>query len=347
MLVPPDVPSASRAATFWRRLLLAGLVTLLAALLLGALGDLRDYGRELAGTDYLKLWPVLLLATCWQVLRAYRIGALLSPRPRLLDLRLYRISALHMLLASTLPLRSGEAALPVLLKAELGVGLARSTGTLLAIRLYDLLTLLVIASTVLLSLRETSAIAADFFLPSLAALIAAGTLLFVAPFLAQRCDRWLHPREDGRRWIAILRRLLEGLVVLRPLPALARVIAASFLIWAAVFASFVLSLEAVAPGSDFRIAVVSGAASSLAVAQPVNGVAGLGVVQVAWAAPARALGLSWDAAVASGIVHHLVQILAAVFNSLIALGLYLLAGHAAARSASPPLPQSGRNDPEA
>ena len=315
-------------AVFWKRLALAGLVTLLAVALIGVLGDLRAYGNRLAGTDYLSLWPVVLLAPLWQILRAYRISAFLSAEPRLLDLQLYRISAAHMLLASTLPVRSGEAALPLLLKSELGVGLPRAIGTLLAVRLYDLLTLLIIASTALLSLSPISDFAARLFLPALATLIGAGLSLFAAPFLAQYGDRLLTNWDpDGRRrWIVSLCQMLEVVSVMRRSPLLVRVIAASFVIWSAVFASFYFSLAAVAADSDFRVAVVAGAASSLAVAQPINGVGGLGVVQLAWAGPASALGLSWDAAIASGIVHHLVQVLAAVLNAAIALLIYLWRG---------------------
>lgn len=323
----PRVRSSAQIV-FWKRLALACLVTLLALALIGALGDLRAYGSRLAGTEYLNLWPVLLLAPMWQILRAYRISAFLSAKPRLLDRQLYRISAVHMLLVSILPVRSGEAALPLLLKSELGVSLPRAIGTLLAVRLYDLLTLLIIASTALLSLAPIYDFAARLFLPTLATLIGAGLFLFAAPFLAQSGDRLLTIWDpDGRRrWIVSLRQMLEVVSAMRRSSLLVRVIAASFVIWGAVFASFYFSLAAVAPDSDFRVAVVAGTASSLAVAQPINGVSGLGVVQLAWAGPANALGLSWDAAIASGIVHHLVQVLAAVLNAAIALLIYQRSG---------------------
>ena len=56
--------------------------------------------------------------------------------------RLFRLTQLHNLLNVMLPFRSGEIGFPVLMRAEFGVSIARSTSALLVMRLLDLHALL-------------------------------------------------------------------------------------------------------------------------------------------------------------------------------------------------------------
>lgn len=56
--------------------------------------------------------------------------------------RLFRVTQLHNLLNIMLPFRSGEIGFPVLMRAEFGISIARSTSALLVMRLLDLHALL-------------------------------------------------------------------------------------------------------------------------------------------------------------------------------------------------------------
>lgn len=58
---------------------------------------------------------------------------------------LFRLAQVHNLLNIMLPLRTGEASFPLLMKREFGLGLARGTSALLVMRLFDLHALLAAA----------------------------------------------------------------------------------------------------------------------------------------------------------------------------------------------------------
>jgi hypothetical protein len=61
---------------------------------------------------------------------------------------LFRVTQIHNLLNIMMPLRTGETSFPLLMRAEFGIPLARSTAALLVMRLFDLHALLAVAGFV-------------------------------------------------------------------------------------------------------------------------------------------------------------------------------------------------------
>ena len=124
------------------RIVVAAVVTALAIAALLAYGDYRAYAAGLAEAQYWRLWPLLFIAPAAQVVRAYRLSVLLEPTPSAFDAGLFSLASRHMLFSSVLPLRTGDLALPVLLKVQRKVLLSTGLGYVLLVRTFDLLVLL-------------------------------------------------------------------------------------------------------------------------------------------------------------------------------------------------------------
>jgi uncharacterized membrane protein YbhN (UPF0104 family) len=126
-----------------------GLVTVAVVLAYGAflqwafgwpalIAQFRDIGPA-----PLSLALVLLVAT--YVVRTWRIRDYFPRETRGAFLRLQRLALVHNLLNIMLPMRTGEASFPLLMRTEFGMPLARATAALLVMRLLDLHALLAAA----------------------------------------------------------------------------------------------------------------------------------------------------------------------------------------------------------
>lgn len=95
-------------------------------------------------------WPVAMLAIAMllatYVLRTWRIYDYFPSETKGSFGRLLRLVQMHNLLNVMMPLRTGEASFPLLMRREFGVPIARSTSALLVMRLLDLHALLATAA---------------------------------------------------------------------------------------------------------------------------------------------------------------------------------------------------------
>ncbi|MCJ8517265.1 uncharacterized membrane protein YbhN (UPF0104 family) [Pseudorhizobium tarimense] len=101
--------------------------------------------RELAATGILPLAAALALLVMTYVVRCWRVADYFPRETRGRFRRLLRLTLVHNLLNIMLPLRSGEASFPLLMRSEFGMPLARATAALLFMRLLDLHALLAAA----------------------------------------------------------------------------------------------------------------------------------------------------------------------------------------------------------
>lgn len=101
-------------------------------------GQFRDIGP-----GPLSIALILLVAT--YVVRGWRIRDYFPRETKGAFLRLLRLTLVHNLLNIMLPMRTGEASFPLLMRTEFGMPLARATAALLVMRLLDLHALLAAA----------------------------------------------------------------------------------------------------------------------------------------------------------------------------------------------------------
>lgn len=252
-----------------------------------------------------------------QIARAARLSALLSGLRRR-PLPVYRISVYHTFFAFLLPMRSGEAALPLLLKRDGDVPLVEGSGVLLTARLLDLVALLAVAAIAtaavfpaVLGLTPTAAVAA---------MIVAAAGLLAMPTLARgtcaRVERssLLPPGRVG----ALVRRLMSALTIPRD-NAFAAAHAATAAVWLFMFLAYYLSARSVVPGADPATVIIASTAGAFAFVLPINGIAQVGPVHAAWTAVAIAAGEEPEPALAMAVAVHAIALLTISVQALICL----------------------------
>ena len=138
---------ASQERWFHRnRMWLVTAVTLIAyvAFLQIAFG-IRALASELSAIGIAPFLSALILLVATYVVRCWRVADYFPRETQGQFRRLLRLTLVHNLLNIMLPLRSGEASFPLLMRSEFGMPLARATAALLVMRLLDLHALLAAA----------------------------------------------------------------------------------------------------------------------------------------------------------------------------------------------------------
>lgn len=131
---------ASQERWFQRnRMWLVTVVTLVAyvAFLQVAFG-IPELARQLVAIGILPLLAALTLLVMTYAVRCWRVADYFPRETQGQFRRLLRLTLVHNLLNVMLPLRSGEASFPLLMRSEFGMPLTRATAALLVMRLLDL-----------------------------------------------------------------------------------------------------------------------------------------------------------------------------------------------------------------
>ena len=251
-----------------------------------------------------------LLVVLGQVLRGWRVAILVTPRA-LPGFTAYRISVLHSFLASLLPARLGELALPAMLKRSYGIGYAKGTGILLGARILDLLIILSLAGVsfwiVVPSQSELSWLRAPALLGGFAAAAAFLAMMFLRPIAGRLAGR-LAPvagPPPGNRLLGLVVRLLSACAAIPPQRLLLAQVA-SLALWLAFFAAYHLAALAVTPHITVGTSVLAGTLGSIAFVLPVNGVAQVGPFEAAWTFGGVLGGLPAAEALAAAVAIHAV-----------------------------------------
>jgi hypothetical protein len=257
-------------------------------------------GEALAQAGIGRLAAAVALVPAVQWLRAWRFELLLSGEARLPSGTMFQVTARLLLFNFVLPFKLGELSFPVLMKRAFGTGYLRAAGILVLARLLDLcmVAAILMLGTALLFDRP------DFGW-SRTALLAGGLMALVLPLLAVRAPgllRW--PTSRLLRVAGLLERLNAGMARVRPLSRSVAAQGLSIAIWLSHSALAWLAASAIAPGLAIPPVVVAGAASNVAFALPVNGIAGLGPPQAAWATVLHWAGAGWDVAAITALVCH-------------------------------------------
>lgn len=233
------------------------------------------------------------------VLRAVRIrdyfGSSLRGRPG----SVLSLSLVHNLLNTLLPMRTGEAAFPLLLRSRFGIDTARSVPGLLLFRLLDLQVVLLLGLGVLTAGSEVPLV------PGVAGLV----LLALAPLAVGPARAGLLGRLPGGgggigrvgRVGAWLRRGLESL------PArghLLRTWVLTFLTWGVKLAAYGFILSTLG-GFSAGAGIVGSITGELSSVLPIHGVAGAGTYEAGVVLGLAPLGIPLETAVRGAVNLHL------------------------------------------
>jgi Lysylphosphatidylglycerol synthase TM region len=286
-----------------------------------ALHSLRRMGTD---AKPLPVVAAFLFCTLVQWLRAWRYSMMTAARLNLPDNAMVRIACQANFLNFALPFRLGELGYPVLMQRRYGIRFLHATGVLLLARLFDL------AAVGCIFLASAWALG---MMPGIFNLIAAAgaVALAVAPFGVALAGQALRPHLVRLPYVGatIAEPLSAALDALGDMRVRLAVVAVGFAIWLALALMAVLTAQAVVDTVPAAAAVLGGAASSLAFALPINGIAGIGPTQAAWVAATVQTGVPWDDAVVSALALHAVVLV----NAIVLGGLAMLPwpGDAAAK----------------
>lgn len=285
------------------RIALAALITAASLGHVLWVGDPQSYLAVLRLADPLLLLAAAATLAVAYLLRAFRVAIVLGAPPAR---TLLRISVLHNLLSTVLPMKLGEAALPLLLRRGHMTPLSSGVGVLLGVRLFDMLALAVVAGTVL----ATGGGRLGPFVAWPAGLLAAAGVGFVLalPRLSAVSDRliaWI-----GRRWPRLAGFAIQ--VSASALNATGRrgllLLALSAAAWCCVLLAFYLAGLAFGLAATPAESALATSAAAFAFALPINGLAGIGPVQLTWAGVMAGLGHAYAAAFSAALAVQLVSL---------------------------------------
>jgi len=246
------------------------------------------------------------LMTSAHVVRGLRLFVYLRGRPGLSRLAVVRASVLHTAVNNILPMRLGEAALPLLLR-PMGIALHDGVAGLVWIRLFDLHALCVTA-TVFVMVEAGHAVTTIAVLAALLLALWAVVkgVTAVAAVLVERGPRL------GKAWAGALRAAP---------PHAARLYAWTLSAWALKWAAMALVFSALLDASTLQTAL-GVVAAELSSVLPVHGLAGAGTYEAAVVAGLVAAGAEPGAgALAAAVNLHLFVIGVSLLLAVIALPL--------------------------
>ncbi|HEU4380641.1 MAG TPA: lysylphosphatidylglycerol synthase transmembrane domain-containing protein [Hyphomicrobiaceae bacterium] len=269
------------------------------------------------GTDArpLPIVVAFLLCTLVQWLRAWRYSMMTAANLDLPGSAMVRIACQANFLNFVLPFRLGELGYPVLMQRRYGIRFLHATGVLLLARLFDLAAV----GCIFLASAWSLGLAPGAF----GHVAAVGAVaLAVAPFGVALAGRALRPHLVRLPYVGtvLAEPLSAALDALGDLRVRVAVVAVGLAIWLVLAWMAVLIAQAVVDTLPAMAAVLGGAASSLAFALPINGIAGIGPTQAAWVVATVQVGVPWDDAVVSALALHAVVLV----NAIVLGGLAML-----------------------
>lgn len=256
-----------------------------------------------------QLFAVIILILSTYLIRAVRIWEYFRTEPGVNFSSCIKLTLLHNLANNLLPMRSGEASFPLLMRSYFGLSISRTTGTLLWFRFLDLLVVLLLGAAAWMIWSSVQ--------------FAYWMVWFVA-----LCSPLLIVSVQELLLTSVLRRLPEGKVqklansilsgMPRQLGPLLRSLALTWANWSlklGVFALIILVFTDLNKLDAF-IGALGGELSSIL---PVHAPAGLGTYEAGVVAGAVLTGGSAEQALQGGVNLHILLILATLIGGLLAL----------------------------
>jgi hypothetical protein len=299
------------------RLILSLLVTTAFIYLFIQYGDPGRYQQILASGDYRWLLSALILVPIIAIIRAWRLAVVLKLP---LTMGLAGISILHNFLVAIAPMRSGELALPYLLRQHGNSDILEGLGVLLAVRIYDFLAVIFLGGlaatfTSLPNISDTVLSVSGVTISFLAVLLGSGLPLLARRIYALKFEIL----EHHPKILNGLKRVIQTLGQSN-LKILFKMAVSSIIIWTLLLFIFFFTAKAYGLSLELAASIFAGCGALLASFFPISGLANFGPMQAAWAGILSWLEMPWTESLYSGLVAHLITILGI---SLLALGVYL------------------------
>jgi uncharacterized membrane protein YbhN (UPF0104 family) len=266
------------------------------------LDALRQALREARPVPFV---AAVLLSGVVQWLRAWRFAIMSSGALALPRATLVAIACQVNLFNFLLPFRLGEVSFPVLMRLRLGQPLAVSSGVLVLARLFDLATV----GAILLGTAAILRVGGEALTWPLAG---ASALLALTPFALIEIGRLPPPSRLPARFALLAEQATLVLRHLRARRAGFAAVGLSLALWVVFGGLAYLAAGAVTDGIGLLEAMFGAAATNIAFALPINGLAGLGPAQAAWVAAVGQTGMPWSEALTTALAVHAAALCGAV-----------------------------------
>lgn len=284
------------------------------AISIGALWWLLADGTGQALIDASKnasLWPLILgslIAIVIQIVRAWRFAVLATGSLALPSWTMIGIATKLVLLNFLLPFKLGELGFPVMMKRAYGTPFAKGAGILILCRSLDfgIVTAMILIAGAWLLVPLLDPLVAPLG-PGIAPWLvtAVGLMALLTPFVIADRLPWLQRLLGGRQRVAdLIGQMSSGAAMMRPFRQRLLVAGLSLSIWLAHALIAWLASIAIDAGIDVLAMAMASAASNLAFALPISGVAGLGPPQAAWATMLNLAGYDWTQAITTALLCH-------------------------------------------
>lgn len=286
---------------------------LIALLLRGeTLGDVR---RILPEIRWEYAVAAILVGPLVQYLRAWRFERLMFGKAGAPTFAMFRITTYLNFFNYVLPFRIGEASFPVLMKREYGESFANTLGLLLLVRVGDLIIVIGLGGLALMITGPKLTVA-------LGGALLAGALVMLGGLLVMPVSA---AGALGRRLGSHAELFLSGLLSLSRQRDRLPFVLLTTALWLVQFAASYLCLLAFGAGFDYLQGIIAGAAATLSFSLPINGIAGIGPAQAAWAYALDILGVDFGLAVGSAILFGVVIFVSITAQTvLVTLAHYVL-----------------------
>lgn len=283
---------------------------LLSTEVIGALQGMKQRVNYLLLTLALTLTPVI------QYFRAWRFSILLKGMNIKPDFTIYRIASLLLFFNYLLPFKIGELSFPILINRHYGISVLRASGVLIFSRILDLLCLIAIffiTGSVLLD---------DGFQEfSRSTMIFVGLLSFsffvMAPYIAKLIKQKQQLTITNYSPVSSVIEKFFGPVRSVNTMRTHVLLTLTVFIWflqALVAACAALSLGISIPPIELLFASSAG---GVALGLPINGVAGLGPIQAAWAYALSLGTITWSDGVITGFLWHAILVTGSVLLAMV------------------------------
>jgi hypothetical protein len=274
----------------------------------GALVQAVEHG------DWRLLAMALALNAGVQWLRAWRFAIMMEGSTAFPDARLVRITFQLNFFNFLLPFKLGELSYPLQMRRVYGQPLLKAAGILLLARLFDL------ASVAAILLLSAASLGFGGGGVGNAAYWISGVGVIVLPSILILAGSRIFARNSIPAWLGrVTTPILDAMSSLRDLKALFAAILLSFLVWLTFGLLSMLTAAAVVDSVSPVVAIFGAAASNLAFALPINGIAGLGPTQAAWVFAVAHAGVPWGDAVVTALTLYSVSLVTAMLCGGIAM----------------------------
>ncbi|MGI9491233.1 MAG: lysylphosphatidylglycerol synthase transmembrane domain-containing protein [Geminicoccaceae bacterium] len=249
------------------------------------------------------LWYLAIaaaLAVLIQVIRAWRFAILTSGQSSPPSSTMIGIATRLILLNFVLPFKLGELGFPLMMKRAFNTPFAQSAGILILSRSLDfgvVAAILLFTAAYLLAPKITGWSNEILALIGLVILILPVLVIDWLPWFRKLTTRW--PRVDH-----LVEQLSFGALMIRPLARRLFVFALTCSIWLTHALIAFMTASSIEAEITFLPLAMASAASNIAFALPVSGVAGLGPPQAAWASMLALSGVDWTPAITTALLCH-------------------------------------------